>query len=169
MIEDKIVLKGEFEDVIERGGRYFTRSKKDLLCIIPYTISEEGLLDKIGIVELWNDIEKKSLLTLIHGYLSEDDGTNLVGANRIFFQNLKANITDATKWMYLGSVFHTMVSDSPIRLYCIDVSGMDLEERPIEESKIFKLFDVAKVLQTDDLLFLGGFTRLFNYFYIKSL
>ena len=69
--------------------------------------------------------------------------------------------------MPLGAVFNSLTSDSPIRLYAVDITGLEFKEKVIdvETRKMFKLIDSSRVVQTDDLLFLGAFTRLFNFFY----
>lgn len=167
----KIILEGPYEDVIEINDHYYLINKKDKICILPYTISSEGLLDKIGILEDWNYIEEELGLTLINDYLNADDSTDLVAANRLLFEMTGINVKSADKWMYLGSIYNGMTSDSPIKLYAVDITDNqikeDVEEK--EERKKFKMMDSSKVLQTDDILFLASFTRLFNYFYIKSL
>ena len=170
-VENKIVLDGEFESVILKDGHYLIESKKDRVCILPYTISADGLLDKIGVVESWNNEQKEPTLILLHDYLNEDDTTNLVGANRILFQLLGINYTTAEKWMFLGSLFNSVTSESPIKIYCVDISDLQIDKIIVEthEGKKFKLIDWSKVLQTDDVLFLASFSRLFNYFYTKSL
>jgi hypothetical protein len=168
--EKKIVLRGDFEDVIEFENHYYIQSKKDRVCVLPYTINE-GLLDKIGVVEIWNDEEREKSLTLITDYLNADDETNLVGANRVFYSITGVNLTDASRWMYLGSLFNSLNSDSPIRVYCVNVTDIEIKEYvlDVETKKSFKFLDSARVTQTDDLLFLGAFNRLFNFFYTNSL
>lgn len=171
--EPKIVLENEFEEVIEDNGHYLLRNKIDQICVLPYTISSDGLLDKIGIIELWNESEKKNIQTLLKGYLNEDDGTNLVAANRILYQISGTNISEASRWMFLGTVFNSLASESPLRIYAVDVSGVEVkgEEYIIngEDRKKFKMMGSNQVAQSDDLLFLGAFTRLFNFFYTQSL
>lgn len=169
--EKRVILEGKFEDVIEFQDHYYIKSKKDRVCVIPYTILD-GLLDKIGVVEIWNDEEKEESLTLLSDYLNEDDETNLVGANRVFYNISGVNITDASRWMYLGSLFNSLTSDSPIRVYAVDVSDIEFEEGTVmneEIKKKFKLLESARVTQTDDILFLGAFNRLFYFFYTNSI
>lgn len=171
--EPKIVLENDFEEVIEDKGHYYLRSKIDQICVLPYTISQDGLLDKIGIIEVWNDLEKKNIQTLLRGYLNEDDGTNLVGANRLLYQISGSNITEASRWMFLGTVFNSLASDSPLRIYAVDVSGVEVKGEQYvmneEDRKRFRMMNSNQVAQSDDLLFLGAFTRLFNFFYTQSL
>ncbi len=168
--DKKIVLSGEFEDVIEFEQHYYVQSKKDRICVLPYTINE-GLLDKIGVIEIWNDIEREKSLTLLTDYLSKDDETNLVGANRSLYNITGVNITDASRWMYLGSLFNSLTSDSPIRVYCVNVTDIEIKEHvfDLETQRNFKFIESSRVTQTDDLLFLGAFSRLFNFFYTNSL
>ena len=168
--EEKIILDGEFEEVLEKDGHYYIKSKKDRACVLPYTISSDGLLDTIGVIDIWNEEEQKSSLSLLHDYLNEDDQNNLAGANRILFQTLGINFAEAEKWMFLGSLINSIVSDSPIKLYCVDISNLSIDKITLEtpDGKKFRLLDSSKVLQTDDTLFLASFSRLFNYFYAKS-
>jgi hypothetical protein len=169
--EPRVVLDGEFEKVIERDDHYYVQSKFDRVCIVPYTVSSDGLLSDIGVVETWNEEEKQKSLTLVTGYLNQDDETNLVGANRVLYEITRNNLTDASKWMYLGSVYNSLTSDSPIKIYAVNVSDLDIKEevQNPDLKKNFKLMESSRVVQSDDLLFLGAFTRLFNFFYTNSL
>jgi hypothetical protein len=164
--ERKIVLESDLEEVYKIGEHYFIVNKKDLVCVLPYTLDEGGLLDKIGVLEVWNSHERRSSLTLLKNYLSEDDGTNLVGANRVFYEVSGINITEASKWMYLGSLSISTYSDSPLRVYAVNISDVDFDDVVMDEEnkRRFKMINAREVAQSDDLLFLGSFTRLFNYF-----
>ncbi|MFW6311044.1 MAG: hypothetical protein ACOC1K_02290 [Nanoarchaeota archaeon] len=169
----KLLLEGEFEDVIEIDNHFYLVNKKDKICVLPYTISTNGLLDKIGIIEDWNNIEDEKVLTLLNDYISTDDYSNILAANRILFEVLGNNVEEADRWMYLGSVYNNMTSDSPIKLYCVDITDIsvktDEEVHDEKERKRFRLLDSSSVLQTDDILFLAAYLRLFNYFYVNSL
>ncbi len=172
-VEKKLLLEGDFEDVIEIDNHYFLIDKKDKICVLPYTISTEGLLDKIGVVQERNFIEEEDIWILMSDYISTDDKTDLVSANRILFEIIGTNIPEAVKWMYLGNVFSTMNSDSPIKLYAVDITDVKIKaleevEEEIERKK-FKMLDSSRVIQSDDVLFLASYLRLFNYFYINSL
>ena len=171
--EKRIILQGDFEDVIQIENHYYLSYKKDRIAVLPYTIDTKGLLDKIGIVEDWNYVENEKVLTLINDYASADDVTDLVGANRILFEIIGTNIPDALNWMFLGSIYNNMSSDSTIKLYAVDITSIpikaDEEVEEEEERKKFKMLSSEKVIQTDDILFLASFLRLFNYFYVSSL
>jgi hypothetical protein len=172
--EKKVILDGEFEEVVQIEDHYYLRYKKDTIAVLPYTLDVKlGLLDKIGIIEDWNYIENEKVLTLINDYISTDDSTDLVAANRILFEIIGTNIKDALNWMYLGSIYNNMSSDSTIKLYAVDITNIkiksdeDVEEK--EDRKKFKMLSSERVIQTDDMLFLASFLRLLNYFYISSL
>lgn len=170
-IEKKVVKEGDYEDVIEIDGHFYLLDKKDKICILPYTISAEGLLDQIGVLEDWNFIEEEEVLTLINAYITTDDPTDLVAANRILFEVTGVNITDAKEWMYLGAVYSNLTSDSPIKLYAVDITNIKIQEQVEEEGKRkkFKIMSSSSVIRTDEVLFLAAYFRLFNYFYVKSL
>jgi len=172
-VERKIVKEGKFEDVIEIDEHLYLISKKHQVCVLPYTIDTKGLLDKIGVVKDYNFVYEEFDYTLIHGYISQDDGTDLVAANRILFNVIGTNVTNADNWMYLGSLYNAVTSDSAINLYAVDVTNIQIKEtEEVEESQDkakFNFLDSSKVIATDDTLFLSSFLRLFNYFYVQSL
>jgi hypothetical protein len=170
-IEKKIVKQGDYEDVIEIDGHFYLLDKKDKICILPYTISAEGLLDQIRVIQDWNFIEEEEVLTLINGYIFTDDPTDLVAANRILFEVTGVNITQATEWMYLGAVYSNLTSDSPIKLYAVDITNIKIQEdvEQTDKRKKFKIMSSSSVIRTDEVLFLAAYFRLFNYFYVKSL
>jgi len=172
-INKKLVLEGPFEDIIEIENHYYLVDKKDKICVLPYTISTNSLLDKIGVIKDWNYIEEEKVLTLLNDYVYDSDDTDLVAANRVLFEVLGVNVDDANVWLYLGDLFSNMVSDSPIKVYAVDITNIEIKaQETVEEEekrKMFTLMDTAKVIQTDDILFLAAYLRLFNYFYVKSL
>ncbi len=166
----KLIIQGEYEDVLEIDGHYYLQDKKDKVAVIPYTISSEGLIDKIGVVQDWNYIEEEEVLTLLNNYVSSDDSTDLVAANRILFETTKINVKSAKDWMYLGAVYSNLTSDSPIKLYAVDISSLKIqEEAEAIEKKKFRLMNASSVIRTDEILFLAAYFRLFNVFYVKSL
>ena len=77
-IKKTLVLEGKFEDVMEIDEHYYLIDKKDRICVFPYTISSEGLLDKIGVIQDWNYIEEEKVWTLMNDYISSDDSTDLI-------------------------------------------------------------------------------------------
>ena len=150
----KLIIQGEFEDVLEIDGHYYLHDKKDKVAVIPYTISSEGLIDKIGVVQDWNYIEEEEVLTLLNNHVSSDDVTDLVAANRILFETTKINVKSAKDWMYLGAVYSNLTSDSPIKLYAVDISNLKIQEEAEEsvEKKKFRLMNASSVIRTDEII-----------------
>lgn len=166
-------MEGMYEDVIEIKDHFYLVSKKHQVTVLPYTIDAKGLLDKVGVVKDYNYVFEEYDYTLINGYLNQDDGTNLVAANRVLYEAIGLNITDADDWMYLGGLYNNLTSDSAIDLYCVDLTDKELPktEEAIETAdKIkFKMIDSSYVITSDDTLLLAAYLRLFNYFYVNSL
>lgn len=172
-IEKKIVLTGEFEDVIEIQDHYYLVSKKHRITVLPYTIDAKGLLDKIGVIKDYNYVFEDYDYTLLNDYITTDDGTNLVAANRVLYNAIGINVTNADDWMYLGGLYNNLTSDSAIDLYCVDLTQKHIkeaEELEINKDQIqFKMIDSALAVTSDDTLLLASYLRLFNYFYTNSL
>ena len=171
-LEKKTVLKGPYEDVISENNHFHIVHKVDKICVLPYTISEKGLLNQIGVIKEIDVLKEKENYVLINGYVSQDDPTNLVCANRLLFEIIGSNITQADSWMYLGKINNT-ISSNGIIIYCVNLTDVDIvESEEVEESKEaakFDMIDANKVIVSDDALFLAGYMRLFNYFYVNSL
>ena len=171
--ERTTVLEGEFEDVIEIKDHYYLISKKHRVTVLPYTIDSKGLLDKVGVVKDYNYIDEEYDYTLVNGYITADDGTNLVAANRVLYEAIGLNMTQADDWMYLGGLYNTLTSDSAIDLYCVDLTDkpvQETEEATENKQRIrFKMIDSSQVITSDDTLLLASYLRLFNYFYVNSL
>jgi hypothetical protein len=171
-MEKKIVLEGEYENVIQIDNHYYLLNLKDRICVLPYTLSASGLIDKLGIVEDFNFVKDEKIITLITSYVNEDDQTDLVAANRILFEIIGTNVSSANNWMYLGNLFNNISSDSLIKIYAVNVTDIQIKDNENVESKErkhFKLIDSSTVIQSDDILFLSSFFRLFNFFYVQSL
>jgi hypothetical protein len=172
-IERKTVVEGKFEDVISIKDHYYLVSKKHRVTVLPYTIDTKGLLDKVGVIKDYNFVFEDYDYTLINGYITQDDGTNLVAANRVLYEAIGLNVPNADDWMYLGGLYNNLTSDSAIDLYCVDLGGKDVKDtEEVEENKDkikFKMIDSSFVVTSDDTLLLAGFLRLWNYFYVNSL
>jgi len=170
-IKKRTVFEGVFEDIIEIDGHYYIVNKKHKIAILPYTISNLGLLDKVITILDYNYLSEDYDYTLIHDYINTDDDTNLLTANKILYNIIKKNVTDANKWMYLGALYNNMTSDSAVDIYAVDVTDIDIENITSDENKDnkVKLLDISFIVTTDDTLFLSGVLRLFHYFFIKSI
>jgi len=172
-IEKKTILEGKFEDVIQIDEHYYLVSKKHRVTVLPYTIDTRGLLDKVGVIKDYNYVFEEYDYTLINGYINADDGTNLVAANRVLYEAITLNVPNADDWMYLGSLYNNLTSDSGIDLYCVDLGGKEIKEtEEIEENKDkikFKMVSSEFVTSSDDTLLLAAYLRLFQYFYVNSL
>ena len=172
-LNKKVILEGKFENVLEINEHYYLLSKKHRIAVLPYTIDAKGLLDKIGVVKDYNYLFEEYDYTLMNGYINQDDGTNLVAANRVLFNVINLNILNANDWMYLGGLYNNLTSDSTIDLYCVNLTDKKvIETEEVEQNKQklkFKMIDSSQVITSDDTLLLAGYLRLFNYFYVNSL
>ena len=164
-MKDKIIIENELEKVIEQNDHYFVVNKKEIICILPYTI-DKGLLTNIGVISKYNDDTEEETKTLIMGYLNKDDYTNIAGANRLIYDTIFLNITDAERWMYLGELSLSQFAKSSFKIYAVDVTDLEIKNN---DSSKFELLELPKVTQSNDILFLSSYIRLFNFFYIKSL
>jgi len=170
-IEKQIVLKGTYEDVLKENDHFYIVHKLDKICVLPYTISSNGLLDKIGVIKELDVLKEKENYTLISGYVNQDDPTNLVSANRLVYEIIGSNIKKADSWMYLGKL--TNISGGENIVYCVNLTDVDIVEseevEEIKKAKKFEMIGANRVVGSDDALFLASYMRLFNFFFVNSL
>jgi len=171
-LEKKIVMKGMFEDVLKENNHLYLVHKLHKICVLPYTISTDGILDKIGVIKDLDVLSEKEVYTLINGYISQDDATNLVAANRLLFEVIGSNVKGADNWMYLGTLSNISIGGNVI-IWGANISDIDINEAAdVEETKKalkFEMIPANQVVASDDALFLASYMRLFNYFYVNSL
>lgn len=164
-MQERLIDENDFEKVILQDDHYYVINNKELVAIIPYTI-KDGILEQIGIINVVNEETEEEEQTLIMGYLKKDDVTNLDGANRILKDTIYLDITDAEKWIYLGELSMNQFSKSSFKIYGVDITNKEVKYTDLSK---FELVELPKVTQSNDLLFLSSYLRLFNYFYVKSI
>lgn len=162
----KKINEGIWEDILEYNDHYYIISKYTNVCILPYII-ENGILSKIGVVNDINILRNVEMPTLFTGTKNSDDESDLFCANRLLFENTNINITAAEKWMFLGDLYSNKLSDSSIKLYCVDVS--DNTDEFIKNKTPFYFIDVEQSTSSDDMLLLSGYLRLFNLFFKSKI
>ncbi len=171
-IEKKIVLKGVYEDIIKDNNHLYVVHKLNRICVLPFTIATNGVIDKIGVIKELNVTEESEVYTLINGNISQDDQTNLVAANRILFEIIGSNVTSADEWIYLGNLKNISLGDNII-IYAVNITDVDINQsKNVEETKEamkFEMINSNKVVASDDALFLSSYLRLFNHIYVNSL
>ena len=171
-LEKKIVLNGAFEVIIKENNHLYVVHKLDKICVLPYIISTEGILDKIGVIKELNILKEKNNYTLINGYISQDDPTNLVTANKILYEIIGSNVTNADDWEYLGIISNVLIGGNVI-IYGVNISNININQseeiEKVKKIKGFELLPANKVVSSDDALFLASYMRLFNHFYVNSL
>lgn len=171
-LERKTVLKGKYENIIQENDHYYIVDNFYKICVLPYTISTNGILGEVGVIKEFNPIDNIESYSLISGYINSDDPTNLVAANRILYEIIGSNVKNADEWMYLGKI-DNISSGSKLIIYCVNITDVEINEsEEVEENKKAKKFEMInsnKVVSSDDALFLASYLRLFNYFYVKNL
>lgn len=172
LIQSKILMSNDLEDLVEYDGRFFVVPKKQKICVIPYTLSG-GMLDKIGVVKYSKSFSSNLDYSLVAGMATIDDDLDLVTANRLLFEHINSNVPNANNWMYLGKIKNNVIDNLGVSLYSVNITDVkittptkiDREKKEYE----FKLVYSNDIISTDDSLLLASYLRLFQFFYINSL
>jgi len=171
-IKTKLLQSNKLEDVVEYNERLYVVSKKQRICVLPYTL-DKGMLDKIGVLKYSNALSSNLEYSTINGFVNSDDETDLVSANRILFEHINTNASNANIWMYLGKIKTNIIEDLGISLYCVnitDIKALDfLKFNKNNKEFQFKMVNSNDIIATDDCILLSSYLRLFQFFYINSL
>jgi 8-oxo-dGTP pyrophosphatase MutT (NUDIX family) len=177
MKEYKTLQKYKNFDIIEIEGHEKIKMNRVSVAVMPYTVDEHGMIHNVGLLKEYNPLREGDYChTLITGTIDYEDDTLLYTANRELQEEggfeIPANETE--RWLYLGNFYPYKDSDRQVPTFAVDVTGLTAGEVKGDGSKKEKLSQLEfipsnDIMITEELLPLGAFLRLFNYYYLKTI
>jgi 8-oxo-dGTP pyrophosphatase MutT (NUDIX family) len=172
----KVIAETPYFDFVQFAGKSGLHIKIPSVAVLPYTVDDNGIVDKIGILKEYNQLrEGAKANTLITGSIEVSDEDTLATAVRELYEEGGFNMQGAPldKWIYLGGFHDSKDSDRIIPTFAVDVTGVEQEAATgdgthQEQNSVLEMEDVNVALQSNELLVLGSFLRLFNIMYQKS-
>jgi 8-oxo-dGTP pyrophosphatase MutT (NUDIX family) len=163
-------------DVIEIEGHQKIKMTTMSVAVMPYTIDENGLVDKVGLLREYNTLrEGEYCHTLVTGTIDYEDDTLLYTAKRELKEEggFETPETENERWLYLGNFFPYKDSDRQIPTFAVDVTGLEQTEPETDGSKKeslskLEMISANDIMISEETLVLAAFLRLFNYFYLKT-
>ena len=177
MKQPKVIHTDKYFDLVDVDGHVGIRSKHMTVGVLPYTTDDNGMIEKIGILNEYNTFREGNYCdTIITGTVEYEDDSLLFTAIRELKEeggiNMEGDNTE--KWIFLGSVYTSKDSDKIIPLFAVNVTGKDINKPQGDGSKKEKLSEFSLVpvgdgLVSEESLLLSAFLRLFNFMYAKSM
>lgn len=170
--EPTVIQKTRNREVVDINGHLFVRQINPGVIIMPYTVNDEGLPHKIGIIsEVLDQRPGGMAKTLITG--SQDDKDDNIYQTAVREMNEESGflVEDLKRWKFLGSLYTSKMVLNSNPCFAVNITGMVSGEKETDGSKSekdtkFELVTVDEALNLDDslvsTLFIKTFKDIFN-------
>jgi 8-oxo-dGTP pyrophosphatase MutT (NUDIX family) len=172
----KVLFETPYFDLVKIENKHGFHMKIISVAILPYTVNESGIIDKIGVLHEWNQLREGNYAdTLITGTIEDTDADAYETAVRELYEeggiDLRNDSNEA--WTFLGNFNDSKDSDREYPTFAVNVTGKELtppttDGSEKEEKSSLKMVSVNEALQSNETLLLAAFLRLFNIMYQKS-
>lgn len=164
-------------DIVDVEGHVGMKLKTMSVAVMPFTIDDNGMIDKIGLLKEYNPFREGDFShTLITGTIDYEDDSLLYTAKRELKEEggYEVSDNDNKRWIYLGNFFPYKDSDRQVPTFAVDVTGIEPKEPQTdgtkkEELSKLEMIPSNNIMITEEMLPLSAFLRLFNYFYQKTI
>ena len=165
----KILHETEQFHLVECGDFVGIKPLFTNVVVMPFTSDADGLPLTIGVLREPNPFREDGVnISLVTGCTDDEDGDLLSTAKRELNEETGLNVTDNSKWYYLGSVTSSKFVDHEQPCFAVDVTGVEREEPKTDGSEQEKnsefLFIIANdAVKAKDIFIPGLFLKLFKY------
>lgn len=167
--KDKILLKNDFFNVIEREGMVGILPIRDSVIILPYLTDDSKLPVSVGVLNEKNTLRDGGFsITVVSGRSDEDDSSFLETAKRELKEETGFDVTDNSKWFFLGSVTSSKLVDCEHPCFAVDLTGIKGGEAKTdgsdsEKKSEFIFIPSNDIVKTKDVFIPALFLKLFKY------
>jgi 8-oxo-dGTP pyrophosphatase MutT (NUDIX family) len=156
-------------NVIERDGKFGIHVLYDNVVIMPFVRDSKWLPPMIGLIKEPNPFrEGGNTLSLITGTKDSTDPDYLTTAIRELKEESGYDVTDTSRWYYMGNVYSSKIVDHEQPCFAVDVTDMVKGEATgdgseSEKLQEFILIPANDVVKVKDIFIPGLFLKLFKY------
>jgi len=158
-------------EIIEKDEYYAIKNSHSVVAVIIYTLDDEGLLDKIGVVTEDNPhFQSGTYTNLVMGKVENEDRSLLQRAKIETREESGYNVIESERWDFIGELYTSKIFTDPIYCYSADVTG--LEQGKVEgdgsehETALkFKLITLNEAKKINDSILQSCFFKLFTNLY----
>lgn len=156
-------------NVVERNGKEGIQVLFDNVVIMPFVRDEKGLPLMIGVIKEPNPFrEGGQTISLITGTKDAADGDYLTTAMRELKEESGYDVTDSSRWFYMGNVYSSKLVDHEQPCFAVDVTDIKKGEATgdgseSEAQQEFILIPANDVVKVKDIFIPGLFIKLFKY------
>lgn len=160
-------------NIVEKEGHKIVKFDKSCIGIIAYELNSEGVLSSVGVVKETNPLFDKGYTeNLIMGTVETADATLIERAMKELKEEGGIELTDLSKWLFMGEIYTSKVSPDPIYLFAVNVT--DITPQPPagdgkEKIVSFSMRPIQSILEIGDSILISAFFKLFMRIYSKEL
>jgi 8-oxo-dGTP pyrophosphatase MutT (NUDIX family) len=162
-------------EIVSKEGFHAIKNQNSTVAVLLYTLDDNDLLDKVGVV-----IEKNphfsggNYMGLILGTVEKDDPSLLWRAKTEAREESGIDVSETTRWDFLGEIYTSKLFPQSIYCYCADVTGLKRNSpkgdgSPHEEGMEFAMLSLNRAQEVPDSILQTCFFKLFSKLYKNQL
>lgn len=150
---------------------------KDELCVeriyenvvvLPYTLTENQYIDKIGVLNEFNLLRFKNYSTTAVTGSFKDKETSLECAKRELNEETGLNIEDSYQWIFLGYLNCSKFDSTDYPCYAVDATNVKIQKKKTdgsvsEKRSTFEFIELNDAIKVNDAFILSLLLKLFSY------
>lgn len=167
--QEKILSSTPRFDVVEIDGKVGIRSTVESVVILPYVTDDQGLPLMLGVLKEKNPFREGGYsVSLISGTSEDEDPDFLETAKRELKEESGFDVTDNSKWHFLGTVTASKMVDAEHPCFGVDVTGLEKGIATTDGSEDEKLsqfifIPANDVVKAKDVFVPAIFLKLFKF------
>jgi 8-oxo-dGTP pyrophosphatase MutT (NUDIX family) len=167
--QEKILSSTPRFDVVEIDGKVGIRSTVESVVILPYVTDDQGLPLMLGVLKEKNPFREGGYsVSLISGTSEDEDPDFLETAKRELKEESGFDVTDNSKWHFLGTVTASKMVDAEHPCFGVDVTGLEKGIATTDGSEDEKLSEFIfipanDVVKAKDVFVPAIFLKLFKF------
>jgi 8-oxo-dGTP pyrophosphatase MutT (NUDIX family) len=162
-------------EIVTKDGFHAIKNKNSSVAVLLYTLDENELLDKIGvIIEKNPHFPEGSYTGMVMGTVESDDPSLLSRAKQEVLEEAGFEVSDKTRWDFLGEIYTSKIFPESIYCYCVDITGLSGstpkgDGSSAEQGIQFVLLPLNKATKIPDSILQSSFFKLFSKLYKNQL
>lgn len=153
-------------DIVDIDGFYAIKNQHSVVAVIVYSLDEQGVLEKIGVVEEKNPhFQDGKYKGPVMGGVEIEDKSLLHRAKLETLQEAGYDVQEPERWSFIGELHNSKIFPEPIYCYSVDVTGIKGEtpkgDGSEQEAEIsFEMIPLSEAFQINDAVLQTCFFKL---------
>lgn len=152
-------------EIVTKDDFYAVKEQFSTVAVIAYSLDENDMLDKVGVLTEKNSMFKKGTYkSLFMCNVSSEDASMLLKAKQSL-KEIGYQVDDTSMWNFIGEMYPSSKFVDPVYCYSVDVTHA--EKTPGTES--FSLVSLNEASKINDSILQACFFKLFISLYKQDL